>query len=91
MMDTDAAIDCFNRAHQLEPQSHRPLLEAGRLYLATGDIHNAFDRLLAALQLNKTNAAIHSALADAYEAIDSHEDAEKHRKLAARYSRRKKK
>lgn len=91
MQSVDEAADCLNRAAALAPDNHRAPLELGMLYLATGDYHNALDRLMVAEQKNGKSAAVNSALADVYEAIGDDEEAEAHRRKAERLRKRRKK
>lgn len=90
MQCADEAIDALSRAATLDTRMYIAPLELGILYMSLGDYHNALDRLMVAENLNPRSARVHTALADVCDAIGDDEGANKHRRLAEKYRRRKK-
>lgn len=82
MSELDKAIDCFSQAWKINEEDYRPLYEAGRLLIDSGDLAQGMDYLLHAEQLNAKSALVHDALADGYEKAGDEGSAVKHRRIA---------
>lgn len=89
--EPEAAVEALNTADRLAPDDYRAPLELGMIYAATGDLHNALDRLLVALKRNDTIPAVHNALADIYDSLQMPDKSAFHRKTAKKLSRSRKK
>lgn len=84
MNEADTAIATLEKASYTDEADYRAPYELGRFFLSCGDMANALDRLLIALQRNPDIALIHDSLAEVYEEIDDMPSARTHRNAAAR-------
>ncbi len=82
--DIDGALVCLNTAIDADPDDSRPLIEAGDLLVQSGDTIGGMDYLLRALDIDGENPAVHSALANGYEAAGDDDNAKLHRRKANR-------
>lgn len=89
--DIDGAIASLQKAAELNPEDYRPLYEAGRIEIESGDLMTGMDFLLHALQRNDTIPDIHRALADGYDKAGDKESASFHRKEAQKLKKNRKK
>ncbi len=84
MNDADRAIATLERASHTDGSDYRPPYELGRFFQSCGDMANALDRFLIAVERQPKIALIHDALAEVHDAIDDKSTARRHRNTAAR-------
>lgn len=85
------AVALFSSTLQADPGNLKAMFGISDAYRAMGDLHNALDYMLRAVDAHPKTAEVHSRLASLYEEAHDPESAAAHRSLAARLSRRKKK
>lgn len=91
MGDHEHALADFSAIIKCEPKNFDALLRMATIYNDLGDIHNAMDRCLLALDLSEeiscprqSLSLLHSLLADLYDAVDDSASASHHRAIAKR-------
>ncbi len=80
--DCETAVDCLNRAVDIDPTDWKALYELGIYYLGAGRLPEALERLLTAADRRDDIAEVHVAIADVYETVGDTKMARRHRTRA---------
>lgn len=91
MGESDAAIDAFIALEHNCDAGFLTQFTLGELYLATGQLYEALDRFLRAEKADGKNPRVHDRLADIYQQIGDEDVADRHRALAEKLRKRRKK
>lgn len=84
MNEADTAISVLERASHVDGTDYRAPYELGRFFQSCGDMANALDRLMIAVDRNPRIPLVHDALAEIYDETDDRKSARMHRAAAAR-------
>ncbi len=80
--DSDTAVDCLNRAADIDTADWRALYELGVYYLGAGRLPEALERLLTAADRCDDVAEIHLAIAEVYDTVGDAKMGRRHRTRA---------
>ncbi len=92
--ETDKALDDYKTILDNDRADIRAVIEMASCYMAEGDIHNAMDRCMLALDMlddiecpRQLQCRLHTCLADIFEETGDSEEAARHRAIAKRLKR----
>lgn len=85
--DLSEAVEAFGKVVELDEANYNAPFQLGNIYMGQGELYDALNWYLVALSNGEKEPAIHNKLADLYEQIGDDSQADKHRRLAEKYSR----